>query len=53
VSEVIAPVTKNARPSYAPAGRVLLVPSRHANAGRIKSASRSKISTRIARAPQT
>src|SRR6266446_5439593 len=52
-SDVMAPVTVKPKPSVAPAGLGCLPPERHASAGRMRSASRSKMSTRTARPPQT
>ena len=54
MSEVIAPVTVKPRPSKAPSGfGAGHAPSRQDSAGRMRSASRSRISTRTARSPQT
>ena len=52
-SEVIAPVTVKLEPSKAPGGFGAGEFGRQASAGRIRSASRSRISTRTARSPQT
>src|SRR5262249_24604147 len=49
VSDVIAPVTTKLRPSKTPAGLGPGAPSRQDSAGRMRSASRSRISTRTAR----
>ena len=48
--DIIAGVTMKAAPSKAPSGRAP-VPARQASAGRIRSARRSRMSTRTARRP--
>ena len=53
VSDVMFTVTVKPPPSIAPGGFGAGEPARHASAGRIRSASRSRISTRTARSPHT
>src|SRR6187431_3064585 len=52
VRDVIAPLTRKLRPSKKPSGFGPGAPSRHDSAGLMRSARRSRISTRTARSPQ-